>query len=122
MQSATLRRIALLDACANGDRVHASDAAHFVHAAVGCDINPALLWSVLRDGFSFPLDGVNCPVQLLLCEQDRVIPPAQYGRRFVEEMANVAAETLPDVGHVPMVEAPEVIADAIRRHVGARAM
>ena len=122
MHLPTLRKIALFDACANGDRVHASDAAHFVHAAVGCEINPALLWSVLRDGFSFPLDGVNCPVQLLLCEQDRVIPPARYGRRFVEEIPNVAAETLPDVGHVPMVEAPEVIAAAIRRHVGARAM
>lgn len=60
------------------------------------------------------LRRVEAPTSVLFCERDRVIPPARYGQPMVEAMPKIWSKTLADVGHVPMLEAPGMIANEIR--------
>ncbi|MFI9408617.1 alpha/beta fold hydrolase [Nocardia gamkensis] len=57
--------------------------------------------------------ALEVPTSVLFCDRDRVIPPARYGRRIVAEIPTITAITLPEVGHVPMLEAPLLVAGEI---------
>ncbi|MFE3000242.1 alpha/beta fold hydrolase [Nocardia sp. NPDC059246] len=60
------------------------------------------------------LQRTRVPAAVLFCERDRVIPPEHYGRHIVRELPAVATKTLPGVGHVPMLEAADLVAGEIR--------
>ena len=50
----------------------------------------------------------------MICEKDRVLPTPRYTRLFTEQLPqNTLVTTLDGVGHVPMYEAPQRIADVI---------
>lgn len=66
------------------------------------------------------LSEMQIPVRLLMCENDRIIPPRTYATRFVDELPESADRILVHgVGHVPMLEAPDRIATLIAEHVYA---
>lgn len=76
--------------------------------------------SVVNDSAATAVEAmgrVGVPATVLFCGRDRVIPPARYGARIVAAMPAIEAKTLPDVGHVPMLEAPGLIAAEIRELV-----
>lgn len=59
------------------------------------------------------LDKLETPATVLFCEHDRVLP-RHYGEVVLDDLPYIRARTLPDVGHVPMLEAPRRVANAIR--------
>ncbi len=60
---------------------------------------------------------IDVPATVLFCGRDRVIPAARFGRRIVAKIPAIGSKTLPEVGHVPMLEAPTLIAGEIRESV-----
>jgi len=65
------------------------------------------------------LDRIDIPVTVLFSGRDRVIPPRYYGQRLLAGRTDVRVKTLHDVGHVPMLEAPQLLAAEIRSAIAA---
>lgn len=100
--------------------VSREDAEALVLAATHCSAILPVLWTGLRGGGVTGLADVKVPVRLLLCEFDRIIPMKRYGSMFLEDLpADADRITLHGVGHVPMLEDPERIANLIAEHISA---
>ncbi|WP_232664488.1 alpha/beta fold hydrolase [Pseudonocardia sp. TRM90224] len=91
-----------------------TDVDRLVESVVGCRGYLPLLWSVLRNGAAVRLDGVHCPAHLVLCDEDTLIPPRRYSALFLDQLHDARVTRLPGVGHVPMLENPQLVATTIR--------
>ncbi|TQF66012.1 alpha/beta hydrolase [Rhodococcus spelaei] len=101
------------------DAVSERDFRTVVRAATHCSAYLPTEWMGLRDGGIRGLGAVQAPTRLVLCEHDVLLPVDRYARRFLDELPSWARRTvLPGVGHVPMLEDPQLVADTIREHVG----
>ncbi|MFE9322323.1 alpha/beta fold hydrolase [Nocardia sp. NPDC052278] len=110
------RRTILRSFAHRPDLVSADLAAVTIEAPAHC----RCFASVTNDPTATAVDAmrrVDVPATVLFCERDRVIPPARYGRTILAEMPAITAKTLPEVGHVPMLEASDLIATEIRQFV-----
>jgi pimeloyl-ACP methyl ester carboxylesterase len=110
------RRLALFNLCHRTDRVAVDDARRTLYAASGCAAYMPLLWNAFWGRLTPELSRISCPVRFLYCEHDRVVPHPRYNVQF-EKVAHATVEILAGVGHIPMLEAPELVADAILRHI-----
>jgi pimeloyl-ACP methyl ester carboxylesterase len=63
------------------------------------------------------LAGIDVPAIVLWGEADRIADP-DYGRAFAAAIPEARFELLPRTGHVPQMETPEVLLDALRGFVG----
>lgn len=61
------------------------------------------------------LDRITTPTTVVFSLRDRVIPPSRFGAQLITDSPNRRVAMLPDVGHVPMLEAPGRVAAEIRR-------
>jgi len=111
-----IRHIAVRDICYRGERIPLKDAQDTLRAVSRNRLFPGLAWAFVRDGSHAPVDGFTCPVRVLLCEHERVIPNPECSWRF-RQSPTLTIETLPGVGHVPMLEDPDLVLAAIRRHI-----
>lgn len=60
------------------------------------------------------LADTDTPTHLVICERDRVLPHPRFTRHFTRHIPDISKVTLlEDVGHIPMFEAPQLIADLI---------
>jgi pimeloyl-ACP methyl ester carboxylesterase len=59
---------------------------------------------------------VRAPTLLLWGERDRLVPAA-LAERFLAELPDARVEIVPRAGHVPMEDAPEVVAAALLAHL-----
>ena len=60
------------------------------------------------------LTETRVPTHLVICERDRVLPHPRYTRNFTEQIPQISRITeLDGVGHIPMFEAPDRIANLI---------
>ncbi|WP_165849817.1 alpha/beta fold hydrolase [Mycobacterium uberis] len=76
-----------------------------------------LIKALLQPGLQ-ELVQITVPAQLVLCEKDRVLPPSRYSRYFTDRLPEDTQVTmLNSMGHVPMFEAPEIIAKLITNFV-----
>jgi pimeloyl-ACP methyl ester carboxylesterase len=64
-------------------------------------------------GYRRGIDTLRCPVLLIHGERDRLVP-ASAARAAARAHPSWSLVVLPDVGHVPQLEAPRECADAIR--------
>ena len=71
------------------------------------------------DGQIAPLDPLPCPITLAWSEKDSLLPVATYGEIARERLPQATFEVLPDVGHVPMFDDPELVARTILAVTGA---
>ena len=72
-----------------------------------------LVKSLLLPGL-MELADTTVPTHLVTCEKDRVLPHPRYTRHFTDQMPEITqVTTLDGVGHIPMFEAPDRIADVI---------
>lgn len=92
------------------------DAAAMLRASTHCGGYLAVLLNGARQGGMRDLDEVAVPVRLVLCEKDLIIPPDKYGTHFERGLPDVHTVMLEGIGHVPMLEAPELVADLIAEH------
>jgi pimeloyl-ACP methyl ester carboxylesterase len=117
---APIRNLALKVVVHDPRRVPRERADNYIRATSHCpSFMPFLnyLWADLRDGGIRDLHEITTPTQLVLCEEDWLLPGPRYGRMFREGLADAPVVTLPDVGHVPMLENPALVAETIRAHL-----
>jgi pimeloyl-ACP methyl ester carboxylesterase len=90
-------------------------AAAFVEAA------RSILWLGARPSLTARvMDALSCPVLVIHGHEDRLVPIA-YARSAVERHPSWAFRFLPNVGHVPQLEAPARWLDAVTDWLGTRA-
>lgn len=117
-RSKGFRRWALRKGVAYGDRVSRAEFIALVDEALGgeCVEDIALLTSELE-----PLDPQPCPITIAWAERDRVFPIGPYLARARQVVPGARFTVLEDVGHVPMLDDPRLVAETILETTGARA-
>lgn len=78
-----------------------------------------LLKALLLPGL-MELTETSIPTNLVICERDRVLPHPRFTKHFLKHIPAIDEVTkLDGVGHIPMFEAPDRVADLIIRWVDA---
>ena len=113
---ALVRRIALRDNAAHGERVTARELLDTVDDLLACTVRDELL---ATEEFVAPLDPLPCPITLAWSGQDRVLPVDTIGARARMLMPDAAWRVVPGVGHVPMFDDPVLVATVIRESIEA---
>lgn len=67
-------------------------------------------------GLAARLAAVTVPTLVLWGESDRIVDP-DYGRAFAAAVPGAEFHLLPGTGHVPQIETPELLLDAVRAFV-----
>ncbi|MFC9515822.1 alpha/beta fold hydrolase [Nocardiaceae bacterium NPDC056970] len=99
-------------------RVDPDDATNVIRAVSHCSVYLPILLAFLRDGPLTGLDRVTAPTSLILGEYDTFLPRNTCIQRFLDELpGDVEENVLPGVGHIPMLEDPDVVAGAVRAHL-----
>lgn len=108
------RRLATLPLTATPDGISDDQLSVVVDDAAHCPAYFQLLAKSLLDPGLLQLADTAVPVQLVLCEKDRVVPASRFNRHFTNFLPPGTKVTeLDGVGHVPMFEAPDRVAATI---------
>jgi pimeloyl-ACP methyl ester carboxylesterase len=116
-RSPVLRRLALRDVAHRGDRITAHRAIEFIDDGIGCTVLADLCraeWQVAL------LDPLPCPITIAWGGKERLLPAAAYGA--IRPLPHATIVTLPNVGHVPMVDDSGLVARTILTTTGALAV
>lgn len=115
-----MRRLGLrrINVAWRADRLAAARAVEGVEDTVACTVTVDEVFST-EDGQIAPLDPLPCPITLAWSEKDSLLPVATYGKIARERLPRATFEVLPDVGHVPMLDDPELVARTILAVTGA---
>ena len=113
-RSPLLRRLLYWHHFAHPERMEPDDCAHMVFGIGHCAplLGTFLDWGD-RHGGARDLHLIDCPVRLAFPEKDRIVPKRFYGRRLIDALPDADVVDLPDVGHVPMSDDPELVARTI---------
>jgi len=119
-KSPFVRRLALrsINAAWRADRVAAARAVEAVEDTVGCTVTVDEVFST-EDGKIAPLDPPPCPITLAWGQKDSLFPVGIYGKIARERLPRATFKVLPDVGHVPMFDDPQLVARTILGVTGA---
>lgn len=117
MKLPRLRRRAIRDLACRGDRISAGRAIEIANDALGCSI----IHDVLRnsDEQVVAMDPLPCPITIAWPEKDNVHPVELYKTTVKERLPGAVFTILPGVGHVPMLDDPELVAQTILAVTGA---
>jgi pimeloyl-ACP methyl ester carboxylesterase len=108
--SARFRRWALRLIAVHGERATIDELLAFTDDMLECTV----LDDLLSTGEAVAgLDGAACPITLAWSDPDRLLPLATHGARARERLPSARFKVLEGIGHVPMVDAPEVVAATI---------
>jgi pimeloyl-ACP methyl ester carboxylesterase len=112
------RRLATLPLSASPDGVSERQLSGVVDDAAHCPAYFQLLVKSLLQPGLLELAETAVPVQLVLCEKDRVVPPRRFSRHFTDFLpAETKITRLDGVGHVPMLEAPGCVTQVISEFI-----
>jgi pimeloyl-ACP methyl ester carboxylesterase len=114
-RSKRIRRYAMQNAAVDAGRLDRRHLIEIVDAALGCEVLDELLE---YEGEMEPLDPPPCPITLAWAEKDILFPPTLYGARARELMPGAEYVLLENVGHIPMLDDPELVAETIRTASG----
>jgi len=109
-RSPRFRRWALRDVAVHGDRVSREDLLRNADDVIGCYIAKELIVPGSR---LQPL-ALDCPVTLAWAERDVLFPAEVYRARAEAVVPGAEFFVLEDVGHMPMLDDPRLVADTIR--------
>jgi pimeloyl-ACP methyl ester carboxylesterase len=87
----------------------------FISAMRSVVVTAGDLW---RQAYRRELHSVTCPVLLVHGQRDRLVP-ASAARGAAKANPSWSLVELPDVGHVPQLEAPRETAAAIKQWLGS---
>jgi len=107
--SARFRRSVLRDNAVHGERVLREDLIGLADDVIGC--------TVIRDLLSTPEQctplSAACPITLAWSQYDRIFPPAKHAPIARQRVPAARFVVLEGVGHVPMFDDPQLVADTI---------
>ncbi len=108
--SARFRRWVMSDVAVHGDRLSRADFIDSADNVLGCTI----LEDTIEDTTQLePLDPLPCPITLAWSREDRLFPVDVYGARAQQMIPGARFIVLDDVGHAPMFDDPQLVADTI---------
>lgn len=110
-RSPSVRQYAFHDVLAHGRRLSPELALALTDDMLGCEIAEGMLET---DEYLAPLDPAPCPITIAWAEWDRIFPERIYGPLARERVPGARYIVLPKVGHVPMLDDAQLVADAIR--------
>jgi pimeloyl-ACP methyl ester carboxylesterase len=105
-----IRRFALRNSALYGERVSPTEFLSLTDDLIGCQISGDLLASDTRLS---PLDPAPCPITLAWSAEDRIFPLETYRSRACELIPGADFIVLDDVGHIPMLDDPRLVAQTI---------
>jgi pimeloyl-ACP methyl ester carboxylesterase len=107
-----LRKLALRDVIAHGDRVRPSTAAALIRSAECAMYEP---WAdVVRAGhFPVELRAIDVPVRIAWGTEDRILPKEDYSPGFRTLVPGAEWVDLPGCGHLPHHDDPRMVARVI---------
>lgn len=111
MKSSPLRRRAMRDLVWHTDRISAARAVEIAKDGVGCRITDDVCSEA--DKQVAGMDPLPCPITIAWAEKDTVLPVDPYEKAARERLPGATFTTLPDVGHVPMLENSELVVRTI---------
>jgi pimeloyl-ACP methyl ester carboxylesterase len=114
-QFAAVRRFALRDNAVHGERVSADMLLTLADAALQCEAAQELLDT--SDVFA-PLRP-SCPTHIVWAAHDRIFPPKPFAATARERIPEARHSVLEGVGHVPMLDNPELVARTILQQVAS---
>lgn len=108
------RYLAHFPISASPDRLSDDDLVDIIDDVTHCPAYYQLLVKSLLTPGLLELAEAQCPTHLVICEKDRVLPHPRFTRHFTQHLPQSTTIThLDDVGHIPMFEAPQRVADLI---------
>ncbi len=110
---ARLRRAVFAQMVNHGDLIPAPIAQEMLVASARCPVHTELRAAMFAPGHGLEVDGIDCPVRLLWGADDRLTPPATFGRRLRARLPDAEWRELPGAGHIPMFDVPDTVADLI---------
>jgi pimeloyl-ACP methyl ester carboxylesterase len=121
-RSAIVRRLSFrsIDAARHADRLSAARAVEALGDIVACTVSVNEVFSNDEEQIA-RLDPLPCPITLAWSEKDSLLPVATYGKVARERLPRATFKILPDVGHAPMIDDPELVARTILEVTGAGA-
>jgi pimeloyl-ACP methyl ester carboxylesterase len=117
MKSAALRRRGVRDVAWHGDRISAARVVEITDDGVGCTVTNEV-FSTDEEQVA-PLDRLPCPITIAWPEKDALLPVGLYEKAARERIPHATFTILPDVGHAPMLDDPELVARTILAVTGA---
>lgn len=117
MKSAIVRRLGWRDGACHGDRLTAAHSLEIADDIIGCTVNvDDLLGS---DEQIAPLNPLPCPITIAWSENDAIVPVATCDKVARERLPQASFKILPGVGHVAMIDDPDLVARTILAVTGA---
>ena len=116
-RSASVRRLSLRPVALHGDRLTAAQVLDMIDDCLDC----RFMDEYRPDEWAHPLDPLPCPVTLAWAQLDRLIPAATYGSTARQRLPDATWMLLPDVGHIPMIDDPDLVARTILTVTGGDA-
>jgi pimeloyl-ACP methyl ester carboxylesterase len=111
LKSSMIRRRAFQDGACHGDRITAQRGVEIYDDFLGCTVTREIFST--DDEQIAPLDPMPCPITVAWSEKDEIVPVASCGPIARERLPEATFKTLPDVGHDPMMDDPELVARTI---------
>jgi pimeloyl-ACP methyl ester carboxylesterase len=105
-----IRRFALRNSALHGQRVSPTEFLSLTDDLIGCQISGDLFASDTRLS---SLDPAPCPITLAWSAEDRIFPLETYRSRACELIPGADFIVLDDVGHIPMLDDPRLVAQTI---------
>jgi pimeloyl-ACP methyl ester carboxylesterase len=105
-----IRRFALRNSAVHGQRVTPTEFLSLTNDLLGCQISGDLLAADTRLS---PLDPAPCPITLAWSAEDRIFPLQAYRSHACELIPGADFIVLDDVGHIPMLDDPRLVARTI---------
>jgi pimeloyl-ACP methyl ester carboxylesterase len=116
-KSAALRQRGMRDMAWHGDRVSPGRAIEMTDDAIGCTVTSEV-FSTDEEQIA-PLDRLPCPITIAWAEKDALLPVEPYEKFARARLPQATFEILPGVGHLPMIDDPELVARTILTVTGA---
>jgi pimeloyl-ACP methyl ester carboxylesterase len=111
-----VRRFAMRPAAVHGDRLSFAELRDVADDVLGCEPRDELIDTT--ESFD-PLDPLPCPATIAWAGTDRLLRIEVDGARARELVPGARWVVLPDVGHVAMVDDPQLVARTILETTGA---
>jgi pimeloyl-ACP methyl ester carboxylesterase len=115
-RSRGVRQFALRNVAAHGAGVSPELALQLTDDMLGCSIAEDIL---ATDEHFVTVGPVRCPITIAWCELDRLFPEGEFGARARERLPDARYVVLERVGHVPMLDDPQLVAAVVRESLAA---